>query len=252
MTIYDAGGKTGGNYVFVDSEPRGADFALEGSVHTVVVEGKTPAKVVGIDAAVVMIHYADMKDCTAPKPQQREITQPVYFFGRYDCPRVVSKPIEVSSAGLKLSAHQAEVMPGGLVKFTLAAHNYGSVPVSGAIAVVDYDPSLVRPISVYQKGRVMSPGTIQWEVPEIKPGETWTSIFSISTSNDLEEGTRVTLNGRITGNNLVASAQTVSNVAVGVPVMPASGSAAETVAIFGVMMQVLAGAAFATRRMSLV
>ncbi|HCI03590.1 MAG: hypothetical protein QF755_04065 [Candidatus Peribacteraceae bacterium] len=252
VTVYDAGGGAGSKSVFIESDPSGANFAFEGPAHTLVVEGKTPARIVGIDADIATVHFGDMQDCLAPKPQMRELGQPVHFYGRYNCPRPPTSEPKMTSAGVKLSAHQAEVLPGASMKFTLAIHNYGTDILEGAIASIDYDPSLLRLTAIHQGGKLATPGTAQWNIPDVKPGETWTTIFSARSSRNLPDTAVISVNGRVTGSSLVASAQTVSTVAIGVPVMPAAGSAAQSMVILGILMQLALGAAYVHRKISLV
>jgi len=249
MTVIDAGGPAGGNAVIVDSNPPGAPFALEGPAHTVIVTGKTPVRIINIPAHQVMIHYGDLTDCLAPRPQQRDISVPVHFFGSYSCPRPDMPPVTTSSAGVKLSAHKAEVPPGGVVRFTLAVHNFGSVSTSGIVARVQYNAANLTPTTLLQGGKVTTPGTVQWNVPAVDPGETWTTVFETKVADELTDGARISLSGRISGANLVANAQNISNVTVSVPLMPSTG-AASVLFLLGMMMMLAAGATALTRRVS--
>ncbi len=130
----------------------------------------------------------------------------------------------------------SEVVPGGRVRFTLTVRNSGNTTVDDAIVQTRYDSSVVTLIDA--GGSVGSGASeIQWILPPLAAGRTWTTSIMFGVSNTAANGAAVSLVSTLEGEDIRTITLDSRTQIAGVTVigeLPSTGFPLDMIALFGV------------------
>jgi len=105
----------------------------------------------------------------------------------------VGNRTEASGGGrviFRKSADRGETVPGGGIRYTLFVRNTLDRVISDASILDRYDSTYLSLVSENQTQNLVSssPGQMQWRVPELRPGDTWTVSYILRVSPDAPGG----------------------------------------------------------------
>lgn len=220
----------------VDSDPQGAKFSLEVPNNKFSITGTTPARINNVPTGKAIVHFENLPNCLAPKPQNRVIdsTEQINFFGRYACGNSSSEPTvtvlpPVASAkrvSIRLSPHQLEFLPGGAVNFTVAIHNDAEAITSPITVLVQFNESELTPNGalalggVYQEG-----GQIAWTIPALQFKETWSTTVPLRVANSVNTDS-LHVQASVQG---AGFARASASATIGTPTLPETGFGFDTI-----------------------
>ncbi len=220
--------------VIVDSEPQGASFELLAS-SSLRLTGVTPATFTGMAPLTYRATFQRLPDCYILPQQERTLgaNETLSFFGRYTCG--VQSSSSSSSASSESSvpseevpnertvriwvaAHQAEVLPGDVARFTITVKNTGDRTVHDLSVSAQFDPAMLTPGMSLPRFGTQQGNVIAWEIPNLLAGQFWTVTLPLTVSKDLAQGDQTTVTARVSASDLTGGEddQHVAAATVGV------------------------------------
>lgn len=226
----------------VTSDPSGQSFVLQGS-DTIMYTGKTPETFNNIPPLYYVLQFGHLENCRTPRKQSRLLdpNESITFYGVYECvpaltvgetePEPQPEEPEVTQPtskliGMSLRANQNEVLPGGVVQYTLIVRNPDKATMEDVSISVQTDTKLASVARVHDGGKVQGNLAV-WKVPEIFAGKHWSTQFTLKANDDLAVGDQITLTARISSPGLIEAGATehqlTQSQSVGVVSLPATG-----------------------------
>lgn len=147
------------------------------------------------------------------------------------------------------SADTDEVVSGGRVRYTLFVQNVLLTTIDDAMITDRFDSSILT-VADAGNGTVVSPGQLQWKLPRLLPGQTWTQTYTLSVGN-IAEGTQLSNVATITGNDVATATLDEKVVVIKTGVvnrLPSTGAAYDVLFLLATVP--FAGAAAALQKRS--
>lgn len=221
--------------VIVDSEPQGASFELLAS-NAVRLTGVTPATFTGMAPLTYRVTFQRMEDCYILPQQQRTLgaNQTLTFFGRYTCgiassaafSSSVSSASSVPSAEVPnertvriwAAAHQNEVLPGDIARYTITVKNTGDRTVHDVSVSAQFDEATLTPGTSLPRFGSQEGNVIAWNITDLYAGQFWSVTLPLTVNADLEQGDLATVTARVSASDLTGGGdgQHVASATVGV------------------------------------
>lgn len=111
-----------------------------------------------------------------------------------DVTKVVAESNELGIAKndvvFRKTADRSEAVPGGAIRYTLFIRNTLDSVISDAVIVDRYETQYLSFVSAEntQYLRTRSEGHMEWQVPVLKPGESWQTTYVLSVSENAPTG----------------------------------------------------------------
>lgn len=147
-----------------------------------------------------------------------------------------SRSSQSAKLSFSVSPDSSEVIPGGRVRFTLTVRNTGNTTVSDAIVSTRFDSSVV---TLIDNGGSVSAGSsaIQWILPPLSAGRTWTTSIMFVVSDTAPNGAAVSLVSTLEGDDIRTVTLDSRTQIAGVTVigeLPSTGFPLDVLALIGV------------------
>lgn len=86
-------------------------------------------------------------------------------------------------------ADRAEVMPGGVIRYTVTMRNTLNSVISDAVIVDKFDGRFLT-LSDYDASMLINVSNerIEWKVPVLKPGESWSTVYTLAVAANAPHG----------------------------------------------------------------
>lgn len=99
------------------------------------------------------------------------------------------------------TADMREVVPGGVITYTLQVQNVLLTVIDDAVVSDRFDAAQ---ITIIEAGGGVMPaaGQLQWQLPTLRPGEIWTRSYKVQVAQGLSSGTDVKNVASITGSDV--------------------------------------------------
>ena len=203
--------------VEVFSEPNGVQFEMSdmnGNVFT----GKTPATFTDMAPISYRVTYGLEPSCEAKKSQERVLHagSKLTFYADIDCGDVriptsgkTAKPLANNQAPVVQtpeSTHtdspaqrvlqtssMSEVVAGGRVRMTISVRNVTRETLHNVQVTDRFSPDMVNLVMPLSDGGVVNDNLIEWNIPKIYAGQTWTTSFDLVAKDHLVPGDRIVL-----------------------------------------------------------
>lgn len=127
-----------------------------------------------------------------------------------------------------------EVIPGGMLHYTLYVQNLASTSINNAIITDRFDPTKVS-FAYGSSVRQLGSGQLRWNVPTLQPGQVWQTTYALSVSPTLPMGSQIVNIATISGDDLMYGSlnEKVSVVQTGViGELPVTGSPFDLLFVF--------------------
>lgn len=99
------------------------------------------------------------------------------------------------------TADMREVVPGGVITYTLQVQNVLLTVIDDAMVSDKFDVAQITIIDA--AGGVMpAAGQLEWKLPTLNPGEIWTRSYKVQVAQGLQSGTDISNVASITGNDV--------------------------------------------------
>ncbi|MFA7682476.1 MAG: LPXTG cell wall anchor domain-containing protein [Candidatus Peribacteraceae bacterium] len=232
--------------ITVESDPVGQAFVLTGSDGTNQT-GTTPASFYSMSPQSYTVQYSMLDKCIAPHNQSRplEPNGSLAFLGVYRCsfpviditpPEPEQETVAPQSIEFSLLANQNEVLPGGMLHYTLTVANHNHSTLHNLQVSVQFDPQQVAVSGVRDNGRIQR-NLMIWEVPGIYAGQQWSTTFTADVQDGLPAGEQITMTTRASADGLVEAGMLPQMLAqsVGVALLPQTGED-KTFALLSILM----------------
>lgn len=158
-----------------------------------------------------------------------------------------------SKIRFSVTPDQQEVLPGGSIRYTVYVRNGSSQAIDGLTATVKFDPSISILTSAGTATKINA-STLQWNVPKLNAGETWTTSFELALVDGLPAGTAIPVISTLKGSSIdsitLQSRVSVTSVAL-IGSMPTTGAGMDTIAALLLIPMAMLAAGF-QRRLSLI
>jgi len=226
--------------VTVTSEPSGVAFEMlvSGMIR---LTGTTPQTFTDLPSGLIKVTYSRMVGCGPMGQQQRSLAPgaSLTFFGQFTCSSVASSssssaissqpqaPASIDAntgrtVSIWTAAQQGEALPGSIARFTITVKNTGTRSVHGVIVSGQVDPAILQLISPALRNGAVDGGIVSWQIPEILVGKFWTVTVPMTVAKNLAQGTSLTLNARVSANDLaqkgnILTAQASINTVTALP-----------------------------------
>lgn len=199
------------------SDPSGVEFEMV-SVHGDKFTGKTPATFSDMPAIGYRVTWGLEHDCIAKKSQERPLYagSKLTFYTKIDCgdariatsgrtakqlatkqqPTVTAEPAQHSNppaSRIVQTSSMSEVLPGGRVRMTLAIRNLTRETLNNVRVSDRFSPEMIEIVSPILDGGAINDNQIEWNVPKIYAGKTWTTTFDFVAKDHLVPGDRIVL-----------------------------------------------------------
>lgn len=250
--------------VKVLSDPEGVAFEME-DINGNVFSGKTPASFANMPAIGYRVTWGLERDCTAEKSQQRPLYagKTLTFYSKINCgnQRVAtsgrtSQPLATAQSRQKTStpsashtdtpaqrlmqtASMSEVLPGGRVRITLSVRNVTRETLNTVMLTDRFSPEMIEISSPLLDGGILNGNQIEWNIPKIYAGKTWTTSFDVIAKDHLVPGDRIVLLAHATSEendmNLYPEAWS-SVVGIGVAYLPQTGGMYDLLFVLGALL----------------
>ncbi len=172
-----------------------------------------------------------------------------------DVTKVVAESTELGIASndviFRKTADRREAVPGGSIRYTLFIRNTLDHVISDAVIVDRYDSMYLSFQSAENTGNLLnrSEGHMEWQVPVLKPGESWQTTYVLRVSEHAPTGLELdnvaTLRGAdVSGISLTERVRTNTSGVIGE--FPQTGAGMDT--ILALLMSIPALAATALQR----
>lgn len=176
-----------------------------------------------------------------------------------DVTKVVAESTEVGapqdSVIFRKTADRSEAVPGGSIRYTLLIRNTLDHVISDAVIVDRYETQYLSFVSAENTQNMLSrsEGHMEWQVPVLKPGESWQTTYVLAVAANAPTGLSLdnvaTLRGAdVNGLSLTERVRTNSSGVMGD--FPETGSGMDTILAFLMMLPAL-GATGLQRRLGL-
>ncbi|MBU0457908.1 hypothetical protein KJ652_06200 [Patescibacteria group bacterium] len=229
--------------ITIDSEPSGQDIVLRGN-NLYELKGVTPVTFTDVPPMYYSAEYGLLDECITPRKQSRVLApnERIDFIGVYRCgddavfeepepePRLPSPKL----MNVSLQSNQNEVLPGGIVRYTLTVKNLDRTTHSNLLASVQFDPRKGYVSGVRDSGRIFHDDLLVWNVPTLYAGQTWTTRFNMQINDGLSSGHKITMTTRIEGSNLVEAGmyeRELTHTVGVITILPATGWRADVLFI---------------------
>ena len=235
--------------VKVQSNPSNVPFVMT-DMNGGVYSGTTPAVFNDMSPIQYRVHYDVTRDCEVRKNQERVLIEgsslifyvdlncgdnPIKMIGKTlqppangNAPRpapVVEAHTDTPDARIIQTSNASEVIPGGNVRFTITIRNITRSTLHNVVINDRFNPSSLEITSI-KDGGVIDGDTMQWTVPEIFAGQTWTTTIEARAKDQLTAGDRIVLLAHATSDESDAQMYPEawsSVVGVGIAYMPQTG-----------------------------
>jgi hypothetical protein len=225
--------------IIVNSDPEGATFELLGP-NNVRLTGATPATYTGMPPAQYRVTYMKQPDCAFPSPIQRSLgaNQTLVFTGDFVCgvpaPLPVTPtpepeaPVDSSTdhtIRIWAAAQQAEVLPGGIARFTVTVKNTGTRTVHALSVSAQFDPAVLTIDSPLPRFGNLSGDVASWQIPELFAGKYWSVTFPATVTKNLKQGDRAGITARVSASDTDTTDESLlmARTDVGVVGLPQTG-----------------------------
>ena len=254
--------------VKVQSDPAGVPFVMtdaNGGIYS----GTTPAVFNDMSPVTYRVHYDVTRNCEVRKNQERVLIEgsSLIFYVNLNCGdhpiSMVGKTLEPPATGntpapapepeahadtpdarIVQTSNVSEVIPGGNMRFTISIRNITRSTLHNVALNNRFNPESLEITSITDGGTIQGEN-MQWTVPKIFAGQTWTTTVEARARDHLTAGDRIVLLAHATSDesdaNMYPEAWS-SVVGVGIAYMPQTGFRYDMLlALFALM-----GAAIAT------
>lgn len=224
--------------ITVTSDPPGASVSVRGS-DTVLYEGVTPHVFHSVPPLYYTAIFEAKEGCNTPRNQHRLLNPntSLTFHGVYRCdfpaqadippPEETKEPEKKKSEPLSitLESHQAEVLPGGTVLYTLTTKNLTRSTIKNLALSVQFDAKDATPVRVKDDGNTVQEGLLVWQIPALYAGRTWQTTFGLTANEALIAGDIIEFSVRASGDDLVEKGATQLHLTerTGVTLLPETG-----------------------------
>ncbi|MDD4628535.1 MAG: hypothetical protein PHE68_04050 [Candidatus Peribacteraceae bacterium] len=198
--------------IIVDSDPQGATFELLGP-DNMRLTGATPVTYTGFPPAQYRVTFMKQPDCAFSSPIQRPLgaNETLTFMGKFVCGVATPLPIvptpepeptpadESADRTLRIwaAAQQAEVVSGGVARYTITVKNTGTRTVHGLSVSAQFDPSVLTVDSPLPRFGSLNGDVASWQIPELFAGKYWSVTFPATVTKNLKQGDRAGITARV-------------------------------------------------------
>lgn len=204
--------------VEVLSDPEGVSFemknVMDGSMYT----GTTPAVFTGMAPVGYKVQYAVEPSCQVQKDLQRELIHgsKLVFWADFTCGNkriplagrspepLATTPIEQPASRsnahtdtpdkrIVQTASMSEVVPGGTIRYTITVKNITRETLHNVDVIDRYNPEMIDIVQPLFDGGIVNGNQIEWFVPKIFAGQSWTTTFTARAKDTLVAGDRIVL-----------------------------------------------------------
>ncbi len=106
---------------------------------------------------------------------------------------------------LQKTADHTQVLAGGVVRFRLIVNNITDAQLSGLTVNDRFNASQFSVVDA-SGAKDSGAGTLEWSIPTLQPGDTWSVTYTLRAANDLPMGTMISNLAALNGNGLDAIA----------------------------------------------
>lgn len=233
--------------------------------------GKTPAEFTDMPPIGYEVTYNLTTDCTVQKNQKRALIEgsTLSFYADLRCGTsriptagTTAKPLgtgRVSTPAPKTVSHDtapaqrmvqtasvSEVVPGGMMRFTVSVRNVSRQTLNNVKVTDQFSPNMIDIITPLKDGGTFAAENLmEWNIPKIYAGQTWTTTFDARAKEHVKPGDRIVLLAHGESDENASHPDAWSAVVgVGVAYMPQTGFRYDV--LFALLA--LLGAAVATRK----
>lgn len=204
--------------VQVQSDPSNVGFVMtnlaDGSTYT----GTTPATFNGMAPVGYRVQYDIEPACEVQKTLQRELIHgsTLTLFRDFTCgdrriptagrtaEPIASQPVEQTPQRVNAhtdapdkrivqTASMSEVVPGGLIRFTITVKNVTRTTLHNVAVTDRYNPEMIDVVQPLLDGGVINGNLVEWNIPKIYAGKSWTTTFTARAKDHLVAGDRIVL-----------------------------------------------------------
>ncbi len=129
---------------------------------------------------------------------------------------------------LSKTADQMEVQPGGTVGFTIRLRNTSGAAWRNVTVVDKFDHALLRVVESADGGQMKPSGEIVWQIPELAPGQVWSTHYVMQLNPRASHGLTITNAVSASGEGMeeVSLTERIYTSSIGVVTrLPKSGAA---------------------------
>ena len=254
---------TFGGTIEVHSEPSGVYFKMHGANGSTFT-GKTPAIYTKMPTALYRVTYGLEPDCEAQKSQERSLAagSNLNFVAKIHCgtsriatpgktakplsskttvPTVVTPPTSTtvgSAQRIMQTVSSTEVVAGSRVRVTLSIRNITRHTLHNVHVTDTFSPDMVSIVMPLTNNGVVNGNLIEWNVPTIFAGQTWTTSFEITIKDTVKTGDRILLLARASSdenNSKLYPEAWSSVVGIGVAYLPQTGKTLDVAFVLAAM-----------------
>jgi len=226
--------------IIVDSDPQGATFELLGP-DNMRLTGATPTMYTEFPPAQYRVTFMKQPGCAFSSPIQRSLgaNETLTFMGKFVCGVATPLPVTPtpepeptptdSSADRTLriwaAAQQAEVVPGGIARYTITVKNTGTRTVHDLSVSAQFDPSMLNIDPPLPRFGSLNGDVASWQVPELFAGKYWSVTFPATVTKNLKQGDRAGITARVSATDTDTTDESLlmARTDVGVVGLPQTG-----------------------------
>lgn len=204
--------------VEVVSKPANVAFTMKNMMDGTVFTGVTPTVFTGMSPVQYRVRYDIQPSCEVQKEIERNLVQSnkLIFSADFTCGDktipiagktntamgTVQKIVpskeeavhtEIPDKRIMQTSSLSEVVPGGNIHFTITVKNTTRSTVHDIDITDHFNPEMMDIVHPISDGGTIVGNEIQWNVPQIFAGQTWTTTFTARAKDTLKPGDRIVL-----------------------------------------------------------
>ena len=250
--------------VKVTSNPSNVGFVMTNLADNTTYTGTTPATFDNMSPVEYRVQYNIEPACEVQKTLRRELIhrsvltlyrdftcgdRRIPTSGRTAQP-LATKPMPAKTTAANThtdspdksvvqTASMSEVVPGGLIHFTITVKNVARETLHNVNVIDRYNPEAIDIVQPLLHDGSVNGNQIEWYVPQIYAGPSWTTTFTARAKDHLVAGDRIVLmaNANSTESDVGLYPEAWSSVVgVGVAYMPQTGDRYDALFAIGALM----------------
>lgn len=244
--------------ITVRSNPAGAAFSITDTTGGTYA-GTTPATFTDMPTGLYRITYDLQPECEAKKTQERplEAGQNLIFTTNIDCgtkriatpgktaetlangPTPTATEVTAPAQRVVQTSSFSEVIAGSRVRITLSVRNVTKQSLRNVRVTDKFSPDMIDIVTPLNDGGVINGSQLEWTVPSIYAGQTWTTSFDILVKDIVQTGERIVLLAQANsgGNDDTQNPEAWSSVVtMGVAHMPQTGNMLDMILTVAAML----------------
>ncbi len=185
-----------------DDAPVGNDLLASASVDGVIAYDRTRVGVVSNSSTSTSSRRRFVPTTSARPSSSTSSPRPIVYVPPVTTTSSVRSVTRASETLLiSKTSDRSQVLVGGSVRFRITVRNITSAPLTN-LTVTDRFNAAQWNIVDAANGRKVNDGSLEWSLPTLQPGDTWSVSYVLSAKDSVAAGTTITNLAAISGDGL--------------------------------------------------